>query len=85
MPVPTPQQFHDRALAHADPEADAVWANDRWTLVAFGEPRLPLAVMVMPRAHLDFGDLDDALAAELGVISARVAAGALADLGESRL
>ncbi|HET9946288.1 MAG TPA: hypothetical protein VFR56_11610 [Actinomycetes bacterium] len=124
MPVPTPQEFHDRVLAHAgpqgrlqvpeqawweifpfepdslvvkpldeltlpepprggeggvdchrcaDPEADAVWANERWTLVAFGEPRLPLSVMVMPREHLDFGDLDDAMAAELGVISARVA------------
>ena len=57
----------------ADPEADAVWANERWTLVAFAEPRLPLAVMVMPREHLDFGDLDDAMAGELGVISARVA------------
>lgn len=124
MAVPTPQQFHDRVLAQADPEgrlqvpeqawweifpfepdslvvkplealtlpepprggeggadchrcadpdADAVWANDRWTLVAFGRPRLPLAVMVMPREHLDFGDLDDAMAAELGVISVRVA------------
>ena len=57
----------------ADPDADAVWANERWTLVAFGEPRLPLSVMVMPREHLDFGDLDDAMAGELGVISARVA------------
>ena len=56
-----------------DPEAGAVWANERWALVAFDEPRLPLAVMVMPREHLDFGDLDDAMAAELGVISVRVA------------
>jgi len=122
--VPTPQQFHDRVLAQADPQrrlqvpeqawweifpfepdslvvkpldpltlpepprageggvgcarcadpdADAVWANERWTLVAFGEPRLPLSVMVMPREHLDFGDLGDPMAAELGVISARVA------------
>jgi hypothetical protein len=29
--------------------------------------------MVMPREHLDLGDLDDAMAAELGVIAARVA------------
>jgi diadenosine tetraphosphate (Ap4A) HIT family hydrolase len=57
----------------ADPEAGAVWSNDHWTLVAFDEPRLPLSVMVMPRAHLDLGDLDDAMAGELGVISARVA------------
>ena len=57
----------------ADQDDGAVWANERWTLVAFDEPRLPLSVMVMPREHLDFGDLDDAMAAELGVISARVA------------
>ena len=50
-----------------------VCVNERWSLVAFDEPRLPLAVMVMPREHLDFGDLDDAMAAELGVISVRVA------------
>ena len=122
--VPTPEQFHERAVAHADdtgrlsvpeqawweifpfepeslvvkpldpltlpepprageggvdcarcadPEADVVWVNDRWMVVAFGESRLPLSVMVMPREHLDFGDLDDAMAGELGVISARVA------------
>ena len=57
----------------ADQDAGAVWANERWTLVAFDEPRLPLSVMVMPREHLDFADLDDAMAAELGVISVRVA------------
>jgi diadenosine tetraphosphate (Ap4A) HIT family hydrolase len=57
----------------ADPDADAVWANERWSMIGFAEPRLPLSVMVMPREHLDFGDLDDAMAGELGVISARVA------------
>jgi hypothetical protein len=33
---------------------------------------VPFAVMLMPRAHLDLGDLDDPMAAELGVLAVRV-------------
>lgn len=123
MPVPTPQQFHDRALAHADderrlplpdqsmweifpfepdsltvkpldpltlpeppregeggtgcwrcahPDEGVVWSNQRWLLVRFEQSRLPLAVMLMPREHLDLGDLDDTMAAELGVLTVRM-------------
>ena len=123
MPNPTPQQFHERALAHADAErrlplpeqsmwdifpfepeslrvkplepltlpepprrgeggidcwqcanADdgAVWGNQRWTVRPVSEARVPFAVMVTPRDHLDLGDLDDAMAAELGVLAARI-------------
>ena len=56
-----------------NPERDAVWANERWVLTSFEQSRLPFGVMLMPRKHLDLGDLDDAMAAELGVLSARVA------------
>jgi hypothetical protein len=121
--VPTPEQFHERAVAHADPEGrlpmpdqsmweifpfepdslvvkpldpltlpepprsgeggtgcwrcehgdeGAVWSNERWTLVPFADSRLPFAAMFMPREHLDLGDLDDAMAAELGVLTVRV-------------
>jgi hypothetical protein len=54
------------------PLDDAVWANERWTLTAMRGSRLPFAAMLMPRAHLDLGDLDDAMAAELGVLAVRV-------------
>jgi diadenosine tetraphosphate (Ap4A) HIT family hydrolase len=121
---PTPQDFHARAVAHADadgrlpvpeqsmwdifpfepdslrvkplepltlpepprngeagrqcwrcehPDDGSAWSNERWSLVPMQQPRLPFAAMVMPREHLDLGDLDDAMAAELGVIAARVA------------
>lgn len=50
----------------------AAWANERWTLTPFREARLPFAAMLMPREHLDLGDLDDDMAAELGVLAVRV-------------
>lgn len=58
--------------ACANPDGGAVWSNDRWVLVTYPEPRLPFMVNLMPREHLDLGDLDDAMAAEFGVIVARV-------------
>lgn len=121
--LPTPQEFHRRAMAHADadgrlplpeqsmwdifpfepealrvkplepltlpepprggetaadcrrcqnPDEGSVWANERWTLVPYDEARLPFMVNLMPRAHLDLGDLDDTMAGEFGVIVARV-------------
>ena len=36
------------------------------------ETRLPFAAMLMPREHLDLGDLSDGMAAELGVLTVRV-------------
>jgi diadenosine tetraphosphate (Ap4A) HIT family hydrolase len=54
------------------PDDGAVWVNERWTLVRFAAPRLPFEAMLMPRAHLDLADLDDAMAAELGLLAVRV-------------
>lgn len=56
----------------ANPEEGAAWCNERWALVPARVSRLPFAATLSPRAHLDLGDLDDAMAAELGVIAARV-------------
>ena len=57
----------------ADPERDAVWSDGRWVLASFGEPAgLPFCAALMPRAHLDLGDLDDVHAAEMGVLSVRI-------------
>lgn len=56
-----------------NPERHAIWGDERWTLSHWGEPLgLPVALSLMPRAHLDIGDLDDAHAAELGVLTVRV-------------
>jgi diadenosine tetraphosphate (Ap4A) HIT family hydrolase len=54
------------------PDEGVAWANERWTLVPFEESRLPFAAMLMPREHLDLADLDDAMAAELGMLTVRV-------------
>ncbi|HVE99250.1 MAG TPA: hypothetical protein VNA12_08730 [Mycobacteriales bacterium] len=54
-------------------DSDAVWSDDAWVLTGFGEPLgVPVAAVLSPRAHLDLGDLDDDLAAELGQLIVRV-------------
>jgi diadenosine tetraphosphate (Ap4A) HIT family hydrolase len=51
-----------------------LWTSERWRLWAFPEPTgLPVIVLLEPREHYaDPGDLPDELAAELGVLLARV-------------
>jgi hypothetical protein len=56
-----------------NPDENVVWRNERWRLSPMGEQRLPFAATLQPFQHLDFTDLDDAMAAELGVISVRIA------------
>jgi diadenosine tetraphosphate (Ap4A) HIT family hydrolase len=51
-----------------------LWTNERWRLTALDEPLgLPVVVLLEPRQHYaDPGDLPDDLAADLGVMLARV-------------
>lgn len=57
----------------ANPEAHAIWSDDRWVLSRFDEPLgLPFAAILSPREHLDLGDLDDVHACELGQLTVRV-------------
>jgi hypothetical protein len=46
-----------------------IWENERWRVKAMPRSGLPLVLMLEPREHLDFPDLDDDLAAECGRIS----------------
>lgn len=56
-----------------DPDRGVVWSDERWVLAGGGEPTgLPLVATLMPKAHLDLGDLDDVHAAELGVLTVRI-------------
>jgi diadenosine tetraphosphate (Ap4A) HIT family hydrolase len=51
----------------------ALWRDDRWRLVPLPKPTgLPVVVTLEPRMHVDLPDLDDDLAAELGVLIVRV-------------
>jgi diadenosine tetraphosphate (Ap4A) HIT family hydrolase len=61
-----------RRCATADEEY--LWTSEHWRLWAFDRPTgLPVVVLLEPRAHYaEPGDLPDDLAAELGVLLARV-------------
>lgn len=49
-----------------------LWENERWTLRPMPRGGLPLVLMLEPRQHRDYPDLDDDLAAELGVLTVRL-------------
>jgi hypothetical protein len=53
---------------------DYVWTTDRWRLRPIAPPSgLPVVLLLEPREHFDApGDLPDELAAELGVLIARI-------------
>ena len=49
---------------------NAVWHNDRWVVTTPAKPGgMPLMMYLHPREHLDFGDMDDDLAAEFGKVT----------------
>jgi hypothetical protein len=53
----------------ADDGATRIWENERWTVKPMARAGLPLILMLEPREHLDYTDLDDDLAAEYGRLS----------------
>lgn len=56
------------------PDDDYVWTNERWRLSASRKPAgLPVVVLLHPREHFaEPGDLPDELAADLGIMIAKV-------------
>lgn len=46
-----------------------IWENETWTLRPMPRGGLPLILMLEPKEHLDYTDLDDDQAAELGRLS----------------
>jgi diadenosine tetraphosphate (Ap4A) HIT family hydrolase len=55
-------------------DESAVWADERWIVSSLGRPTgLPVIVLLEPRTHYaDPGDLPQDVAAELGIMLARV-------------
>lgn len=50
-----------------------IWMNERWRLKHLAERSgLPVVLTLEPLDHLDLPDLDDAMAAELGLLTARI-------------
>lgn len=73
--IELPRTGEDIADCAACQSSDAsyIWANERWRVRATERPTgLPMVLLLEPRSHLDFGDLPNLLAAELGVMSVRV-------------
>ncbi len=56
------------------PEVSGViWENERWRVRPHSEPSgLPIVLFLEPNEHLDFADLDEAMAAEYGLLSVRL-------------
>jgi diadenosine tetraphosphate (Ap4A) HIT family hydrolase len=77
-PTPTEPQRHGvggvDCWACDTPDDEFVWTSERWRVSSTPEPPgLPVIVILFPRAHYaDPGDLTEALAADLGVMIARV-------------
>jgi hypothetical protein len=53
----------------ANDAGNRIWENERWTVKPMPRAGMPLILMLEPREHLDYTDLDDEQAAEYGRIS----------------
>lgn len=73
VPEP-PRQGEDPAdCASCQRRDEGIWLDDHWRLSRVPGVGVPLALMLHPRDHHDLADLDDALAAEMGVLSTHIA------------
>jgi hypothetical protein len=55
-------------------EARIAWSNERWTVIEVAM-KLPVTLILKPRAHHDLADLPDDLAAEMGLLTVAITAG----------
>jgi diadenosine tetraphosphate (Ap4A) HIT family hydrolase len=73
VPEP-PRQGEDPAYCGSCRQRDVgLWLDDHWRLTRMTGVGVPLVLMLHPRDHHDLDDLDDALAAELGVLTTHLA------------
>ena len=63
---------------------EGIWFDARWRLARVGGVGVPLVLMLYPRDHYDLADLNDELAAELGVLTTHIARHVQALPGVSR-
>jgi hypothetical protein len=52
---------------------EGLWLDEHWRLTRISGVGVPLVLMLHPRDHHDLADLDDDLAAELGVLTTHLA------------
>jgi diadenosine tetraphosphate (Ap4A) HIT family hydrolase len=84
LPEP-PRHVEDSSECGACTQRDeGIWFDTRWRLARVGGVGVPLVLMLYPRDHYDLADLNDELAAELGVLTTHVARHVQALPGVSR-
>jgi diadenosine tetraphosphate (Ap4A) HIT family hydrolase len=76
---PVPEEKPRRGVGGVDcwpcesTDDEYLWTNERWRLRGLGPMSLPVVVLLEPREHYaEPGDLPEELAAELGVLIARI-------------
>src|ERR1700755_1337792 len=68
------------------PDAEYIWTDERWRLMALPPSGLPFVPIPEPREHVDGPrDLSDAMLAEMGIMLARVERAVLAIDGIERV
>jgi len=83
VPRELPPPADDPVRGGEDPETcmsctrsdrdNLVWEDEAWRLFHLGQPSgLPLVLILEPRVHVDFGQLDDELASQHGRIANRL-------------
>jgi diadenosine tetraphosphate (Ap4A) HIT family hydrolase len=73
LPEP-PRHGEDPATCRAcRDQSEGIWFNRHWRLSRVTGVGVPLALMLYPREHYDLADLPDELAAELGLLTTRIA------------
>jgi diadenosine tetraphosphate (Ap4A) HIT family hydrolase len=73
-PAPEPaREGTDGSCRACDHPRPSIWSDARWSLTVPGAPSGVLVLILEPRQHVDFTDLDDDHAAELGRLSVHLA------------
>jgi diadenosine tetraphosphate (Ap4A) HIT family hydrolase len=72
LPEPARQGEDPSDCASCGRRDEGIWFNERWRLSRIGGVGVPLVLMLHPRDHYDVTDLDDEIAAEMGVLTAHL-------------
>lgn len=73
LPEPPRTGEGGRACGACTADRPAVWSDQRWRLSQLTESGAPIVLLLEPIAHHDLADLPDDLAAELGLLTVRIA------------
>jgi len=73
LPEPPRLGENGRACGACRAERDVVWSDQHWRLSQLSESGVPIVLLLEPIVHHDLADLPDDRAAELGLLTVRIA------------